>query len=184
MLSDFNLLLSAPRDRENQACSEAWHFLKQVGDEKAEVDFTGLTGLIVAKTALDPFHVVEKWRILAEEQPWDFRVLLKATPIELVVSSDLEAIAGAVEKLAGKVGEDESFRITVNKRGSRLHTEEIIKAAGSKVPRKVDLEGFQKNVNIEVIRSLTGVSILTPNEILSISKIRSKWLAGRYEATS
>ncbi len=184
MLQDFNLLLAAPRDRENQACSEAWHFLKEVGDETGEADFTGLTGLIAAKTSLDPFLVVRKWRGLALERPVDFRVLLKATPIEKVVPTESEKIVEAAEKLSTKIGEAESFRITVHNRASNLHSSELIKHVGSKIPRKVDLDRFQRMVNIEILGDITGLSVLAPDDILSISKIRSKWLAERYEVTS
>ncbi len=184
MLQDFNLLLAAPRDRENQACSEAWHFLKEAGDDAGEADFTGLTGLVVAKTALNPFVVVERWRGFALERPWDFRVLLKATPIEAVVRTETALIAEAAGTLASKINESETFRITVHNRASTLHSVDIIQRVGSMIRHKVDLKGFQKLVNVEVLGDLTGVSVLAPGDILSISKIRGDWFARRYEVTS
>lgn len=184
MLEDFNLLLAAPRDREDQACSEAWHFLKDAGDEAGEAEFTGITGLVVAKTSLDPFSVVAKWRGFASERPWDFRVLLKVTPIELVVPSETEQIVEAAGKLSSKIGVDESFRITVHNRASSLHSAELIPQVGSKIPRKVDLEGFQWIMNIEILGELTGLGVLVPDDILSISKIRDRWFEERYEVTS
>ncbi len=184
MLEDFNLLLAAPRDREDQACSEAWHFLKEAGDDGGEAEFTGITGLVTAKTFLDPFRVVARWRAFALERPWDFRVLLKATPIELVVPSETEKIVEAAGRLSGKIAENETFRITVHNRASSLHSVELIPKVGSRIPRKVDLEGYQKMMNIEILGTLTGLSVLTPEDILSISKIRGSWFEERYEVTS
>ena len=60
MLKDFNLLLTTTRGNEDNACSEIWYLLKEIGDEKAEVDRTGVSGLIAAKTTLDPFEVIVK----------------------------------------------------------------------------------------------------------------------------
>ncbi len=184
MMKDFNLLLAAPRDREDQACSEAWHFLKEAGDDDGEAEFTGITGLVVVKTLLDPFQVVKKWRGFALERPWDFRVLLKVTPIELVVSSEAEKIVEAAETLSAKIAKNESFRITVHNRASDLHSAELIPKVGSRIPRKVDLKGYQKMVNIEILGDLTGLSVLVPDDILSISKIRDRWFEERYEVTS
>ena len=184
MMQDFNLLLAAPRDREDQASSEACYFLKEAGDDNGEAEFTGITGLVVAKTLLDPFHVVKKWRDFALERPWDFRVLLKATPIELVVPSEAEKIVEAAEKLSARIAKDESFRITVHNRASDLHSADLIPKVGSRIPRRVDLEGYQWMVNIEILGDLTGLSLLVPDDILSISKIRDGWFEGRYEVTS
>jgi len=184
MMQDFNLLLAAPRDREDQACSEAWHFLKEAGDDAGEAEFTGITGLVVAKTMLDPFQVVKRWRDFALERPWDFHVLLKATPIELVVPSEAEKIIEAAEKLSAKIAENESFRITVHNRASDLHSADLIPKIGSRIPRKVDLEGYQRMVNVEILGDVTGLSVLVADDILSISKIRDKWFDERYEVTS
>lgn len=184
MMQDFNLLLAAPRDREDQASSEAWHFLKEAGDDGGEAEFTGITGLVVAKTLLDPFQVVKKWRGFAFERHWDFHVLLKATPIELVVPSEVEKIVEAAGALSTKIADKESFRITIHNRASDLHSADLIPKIGSRIPRRVDLEGYQRMMNIEILGDVTGLGVLAPDDILSISKIRDRWFEERYEVTS
>ena len=62
MLKDFNLLVTTTRGNEDNACSEIWYLLKEIGDEKAEVDKTGVSGLIAAKTSINPFEVITKFR--------------------------------------------------------------------------------------------------------------------------
>ena len=62
MISDFNLIVSCARRLENEACSEIWFLLGEIGDEDPKVETTEISGLIVAKTSLDPFQAVQKLR--------------------------------------------------------------------------------------------------------------------------
>ncbi|MCW4027835.1 MAG: THUMP domain-containing protein, partial [Candidatus Bathyarchaeota archaeon] len=59
---------------------------------------------------------------------------------------------------------------TVEKRHSELSTKAIIAEAASGIERKVDLENPDKIVLIEVLGGSTGVSIVSPNDVLSIVK--------------
>ena len=168
---EFNLLVSCPRGREHDACSELWFLLGQVGDERAEVDTTAVKGLIRARTSLDPFEAVRRLRALLAERPEDFRVIQRVIPVEVVVRTDLEEIARAARELAlAKIGPGEKFRITVEKRHTKLSTMDIIRASAEGIDRPVDLENPDKIVLIEVVGGLTGVSVIRPGDILSVPK--------------
>ena len=171
-LIDFNLIVSCGRGREDNACSELWYFLKEMGDEKADIQETGLSGLIVAKTSMDPHEVVSKIRDLASSKPWEVRYILKIVPIDVVVDTSIEAICEAIDRLKDRISEEETFRVTVNKRASRVNRMAIIKAVAERIERKVDLTNYDKLVLIEVIGEKTGVSILKPEEVVSIVKIK------------
>jgi len=174
-LEEFNLLVSAPRGKEHDACSELWFLLGEVGDERAEVDVTPVKGLICAKTALDPFEVVRRFRRLLAERPDEFRLIQRVIPIERVVRTDIEAIARVAQELAlAKIQPGEKFRITVEKRHSQLGTMDIIRAAAEGIDRPVDLKNPDKIVLIEVVGGLTGVSVIRPDDILSVPKERRK----------
>jgi len=125
---------------------------------------------------MDPFTVVERLKEMAEERPWEFHYVLKVTPIEVNVKTDLEEIKEAVKKLVGKIGENESFRITVNKRATNLSSKEIIEEVAKLVDRKVDLENPDKIIQIEIIGDYTGISVIRPDQILSITKIKEEWM--------
>lgn len=172
MLKDFNLLLSSPRGRERETCSEIWGLLSELGDSASEVDRTNIIGLAVAKTRLDPFEVVEKLRAILAERPEVFHYTLKATPIERVVPTELNAIKNAVGELSPKIGKDEKFRVTVEKRHRELSTVDIVEAAASGIDRKVDLEHPDKIVLVEVLGTRTGISVIKPSDILAIVKER------------
>ncbi len=170
MLRDFNLLVTTTRGNEDNACSEIWYLLKEIGDEKAEVDKTGVSGLIAAKTSIDPFEVIAKFREILKERPYEFRYSLRIIPIERVVKTRLEEIAKVAEELAPRIGENETFRITVEKRFTEISTKDVIEAAASKIERKVNLEKPDKILLIEIVGGLTGISLIKPEDIISVSK--------------
>jgi tRNA acetyltransferase TAN1 len=170
VMEDFNLLVSTSKGNENNACSEIWFLLGELGDREALVDRTEVSGLIVAKTKLDPFKVVEGLRKILRERPWEFRYVLKVIPIEIVVRTRIDEIKRAAASLHHKILENEKFRVTIEKRHSDISTKDIINAAVENLNRKVDLNNPDKIILIEVLGRLTGISIIKPNDILSVTK--------------
>lgn len=170
VLKDFNLLITTSRGNEEDACSEIWYLLGEIGDSAAKVDKTGITGLIAAKTAFDPFEVIEKFRKILKERPYEFRYTLRVIPIEKVVRTDLGEIERTVTELSSKIKENESFRVTVEKRFTDTSTKDLIEAAAANIERKVDLGNPDKIILIEVVGGLTGISIIRPEQILAVMK--------------
>jgi len=170
VMEDFNLLVSTSKGNENNACSEIWFLLGELGDREALVDRTEVSGLIVAKTKLDPFKVVEGLRGILRERPWEFRYVLKVIPIEIVVRTRIDDIKRAAASLHHKILENERFRVTIEKRHSDISTKDIIDAAVENLNRKVDLNNPNKIILIEILGRLTGVSVIKPNDILSVTK--------------
>jgi len=170
MLRDFNLLVTTARGNEEDACSEIWYLLGEMGDSAATVDKTGITGLIAAKTAFNPFNVIEKFREILRQRPWEFRYTFRVIPIEKVVRTELEDIQRAVTELASKISENESFRITVEKRFTQISTKDVIETAAANIERKVDLENPDKVVVVEIVGKFTGISVVKPSEFFSVMK--------------
>ena len=170
MLRDFNLLATTSRGNEDEACSELWYLLGQTGDSAPVVDKTGVAGLIAAKTAFNPFEVIEKFRLILRERPYEFRYTLRVIPIEKVVRTDLKEIQRVATELSTKIEKNETFRVTVEKRFTETPTKDIIEAAASNIERKVDLNNPGKILLIEVIGGLTGMSVVKPEDILSVVK--------------
>ena len=170
MLRDFNLLATTSRGNEDETCSELWYLLGQIGDSAPTVDKTGVTGLIVAKTAFNPFEAIENFRKILRERPYEFRYTLRILPIEKVVRTDLGEIQRVATELSSKIGENETFRVTVEKRFTETPTLEIIEAAAANIERKVDLDKPDKILLIEVIGGLTGISVIKPDDIISVMK--------------
>lgn len=172
LLSDFNLLASTMRGNERQMCYELAFLLKEAGDPDAKVDKTGIRGLVVAKTALDPVEAVEKFRVLLAEKPFEFRYSLRIIPVEKVVRTELEEIKNAALELTAKMAETESFRVTVEKRFTGVHSHDIIEAVATNVKNKVDLENPDRVLLIEILGAYSGVSLLKPSDLLSVLKAK------------
>jgi len=170
VLRDFNLLVTTARGNEEDACSEIWYLLGEIGDSAVKVDKTGITGLIAAKTAFSPFEVIEKFRAILKERPYEFRYTLRVIPIEKVVRTDLGEIQRVATQLSSKIKENETFRVTVEKRFTTTSTSDIIAAAAANIERSVDLNRPDKIILVEVVGGLTGISVMNPEDVLSISK--------------
>jgi tRNA acetyltransferase TAN1 len=171
MINDFNLLATTARGNERAMINEILYLLKEeLFDATAEASRTKIRGLIVARTNLDPLVVMEKFRVILLERPYEFRYALRIVPIQRVVQTDLAEIKKATLEMAQKIGENETFRVTVEKRFTELHSKDIIEAAAGDIKRKVDLKNPQWVLQVEVLAGLTGVSLIKPVEVLAVVK--------------
>ena len=171
LLKDFNLLATTSRGNERQMCSELLYLLKEeIGDSGPVVCKTGIRGLVAAKTTFDPFEVIEKFRLILQERPYEFRYALRIIPVERVVRTDLDEVKCVATELAAKIEEDETFRVTVEKRFINFHSRDFIEAAAADIKRKVDLENPDKILLIEVVAGSTGMSLIKPSDVLAVVK--------------
>src|SRR5208283_3986418 len=130
MINGFNLLATTSRGNERPMCNELLYLLKEeLGDAQAETSKTKIRGLIVAKTMLDPCAAIEKLRAILKDRPYEFRYALRILPIERVVPTDLAEIKCVTAELSARIGENETFRVTVEKRFTALHSKDLIEAA-------------------------------------------------------
>ena len=173
LLKDFNLLITTARGSEEDACSEIWYLIGEMGDREVKVDKTGIRGLIAAKTILNPFNVIDRLRTTLKERPYEFRYTLRVIPIEKVVRTDLSEIQDTVMELASRIGENETFRVTVEKRFTSTLTRDIIEAAAANIQHKVNLTKPDKIVLIEIVGGSTGISVIKPEDMISIVKERT-----------
>jgi tRNA acetyltransferase TAN1 len=171
MLKDFNLIATTVRGNERAMVNEMLFLLKDhLGDQEAAAVRTGVRGIVVARTRLDPYGVVEKLHNLLSERPYEFRFALRIIPIECVVPTELEAIKQVSLELAARMGKEETYRITVEKRYTTLHSMDIISAVASEIENKADMENPNKILLIEIMGAVSGISLVKPKEIISVMK--------------
>ena len=171
MIDDFNLLATTMRGNERPMCNELLYILKEeLGDVQAQTAKTKIRGLIIGKTSLDPVEVVGKFRNILTERPYEFRYALRIVPIQIVVLTDLSEIKKSAQEMASKIGENQSFRVTVEKRFTELHSKDVIEAAAGDLNRRVDLKNPDWILQIEVLGRLTGISLLKPSDVLAVVK--------------
>jgi len=165
---DFNLIASSPRNREREAALELISLLREFGDDSPSVRRTEVSGLMVVKSKVDPFSFISFVKEKVRNEPWAVMNVMKLVPIEVVVDTDVGSISEAVKRLSGKIGEGESFRITLRKRHTSISSRDVIDAAAGVIDRKVDLEHPDRVVLIEIIGGLTGVSVIRPEDEFSL----------------
>lgn len=173
MLREFNLVASTYRRRENDCISELWFFAKEIGDKSLDASKSGLPSLVVARTGLDPEYFVRTLRERVLENPWLFRYLLKIVPIQENVETDIEKIVDTALKLAGeRLKPGETYRIDVRHRLSDISKMDIIDRLAPKIENRVDLERPDKIILVEIIGDIAGVSVIPPELIVSVAKLK------------
>ena len=105
-------------------------------------------------------------------EPFKVRFILRIIPVHRVVDTKLQDIVKAVKELASEIGSGESFRITIEARDSPYSDKELIDAIADAVDRKVSLDSPDKVVLLEIFGEYSGVSVISPNEIVSIQKLK------------
>jgi tRNA acetyltransferase TAN1 len=169
-MNDFNLVVSTSRGNEKNTCSEMWYLLGEVGDRGSTIETTSVIGLVAARTKLDPIKAIRDLRLLLKERPWEFKLV----PAQSVVEAKLEEIERAALTLAQGIEKTEKFRITIEKRHTDLSNKTIIDSVAKRIERTVDLDSPDKILMIEIIGQLAGLSLIAPDDILSVEREKRK----------
>jgi tRNA(Ser,Leu) C12 N-acetylase TAN1 len=173
----YNILATTERINEDRAGSELWMLLRAAGDETPKVERMGIWGILVAKTSLDPTEAVAKIREEFIKKPDGVQALFRVIPIQRLVPTTLEEIAKAATELGVAIPADASYRITVEKRRTKLGGHEIIDAVADKFTQKVDLENPDWFILIETAGKQTGVSVVRSANMLNVQKERVRLAA-------
>ena len=169
-MKQINLIVTCGRLTEFNALRELESIFYLLGDDKARFRRSVVKGVLLGYTYIDPHLVIKKIRELVVERPWDFRFTKRYIPIDIVVKTSLEDMKNTVTKLIDKIPKDNSYRITVEKRYTHIHTKEVIDTVAPLINRKVSLKNPDYILLIEIIGDFTGVSVVKPEEILSVEK--------------
>jgi len=168
----FNLLVTTYRFMETEAGAEINALLGEIGDKEPEISYTDVSGLLTCRTNLDPLEAVQKIKKVVQDEPWKVRYVLRLIPIDIVVNTDVVDIKDAAKNLASRIKENETFRVTVEKRRSDIQSMETIEAVAGVIDRKVSLEKQDWVVLIEVVGKETGISVIKPDNIFSAVKVK------------
>lgn len=169
---EFNFIATTYKGLEREAVAEVLAVLAKIGDPDATARATEVSGLMVGRTALDATKVPRMLYKMVEGEPWSLRLLLRFIPVEVVVKADLEELAKVASGLARRIGQTESFRVTVEKRHAHIGTKEIIEKVAGVVDRKVDLDDPDWVVLVEVVGEEAGVSVVRPDQVFSSVKAK------------
>jgi tRNA acetyltransferase TAN1 len=167
-----NLIVTCPRHLEPETEDELRVILDEFGDSDIKVTITNMSGILTVDTQLDPIEVVKKVKEMLLDEPWSIRYCKRIIPIQKVIESKIEAIEKNVEELSNQILEDETYRISIEKRNSELSSKEIITKIANKIKNKVSLEFPDRIILVEILGNKTGISIIKKADILSTEKTK------------
>ncbi|MEK0340035.1 MAG: THUMP domain-containing protein [Nitrosopumilus sp.] len=167
-----NLIITCARHFEAETKQELRDILEELGDPDAKISITKMSGILTAETKLEPIQVVRKIKEMLLDEPWSIRYCLRIIPIQKVIETKIEEIEKTVTEISGQISNDETYRISIEKRSSDLSSQEIITKIASKIKNKVSLEFPDKVILIEILGNKTGISILKKADVLSVEKTK------------
>ena len=165
-----NLIITCQRNLEDPAMFEAQNMLERFGDKEALIEKTLFSGIILVKTSLDNIKVLDNFREIIEDEPWLIKYCSRIIPIQEECESKLDKIKDKVISLSHIIKKNETYRITVEKRQSSLHTKDIISNIADSLSNKVSLENSDWEIIVQILRNKTGISVIPPDTILSVDR--------------
>jgi len=167
-----NLIITCARHLESETRQELIGILEKLGDLESMVTITNMSGILTAKTKLEPIDVVKKIKEMLLDEPWCIRYCLRIIPIQKITETKIESIEDGISDLIQLISNDESYRISIKKRNSSISSQELISTIAKKIKNKVSLEFPDKIILIEVLGNETGISIVKKEDILSVEKTK------------
>lgn len=167
-----NLIITCARHLEPETVEEMNSILEELGDSESKFSISKMSGIVIAETKLEPIGVVKKIREMLLDEPWSLRYSLRIIPIQRVIETKIENIEESIEEMSKDIADDETYRISIEKRNSDISSQEIITKIASKLKNKVSLEFPDKIILLEILGNTCGISILKKSDILSTEKTK------------
>ena len=167
-----NLLVTCARNLETETKNEIGKILGEIGDQEPEILNVGMRGILLVKTNIETSKIIEWVKDKVVEEPWFIRYCLRIIPIQTITETKMTKIMENIIRLKDVIQENDSYRITIEKRNTDMSSTEIITDIAKIFPNKVSLNQPDWVVLIEILGDKTGVSILKENEIFSLDKTK------------
>jgi tRNA acetyltransferase TAN1 len=166
-----NLILTSAKGLEARASAEFKEIALLSGVRKVTLERSAYDGVVEVE-AENPKGVMSFLSEFVRSEPFKVRFIMRVIPVDRVVDTKMEEITKAVKELSSAIGPAETFRVTIEARDSPYEDKEIIDAVASVVDRKVSLSSPDKIVFVQIFGEYSCVSVLAPQDILSIPKLK------------
>jgi len=167
-----NLIITCARHLEEETEDEIIDILDELGDSNVKTSISNMSGILTAETALDPIEVVKKMKEMLLDEPWSIRYCLRVIPIQKFIETNVKEIEEAISSMSNQIQDTDTYRISIEKRNSDVSSKEIITKIADQIKNKVSLEFPDKIILIEILGSVSGISILKKSDILSLEKTK------------
>jgi len=166
-----NLIVTSAKGLEARASAEFKEVALLSGARKLTIERSAYDGVLEVE-AENPKGLISFITDFVRSEPFKVRFMMRLIPVDRVVDTKMQDIVKAVRDLSSSIGHGESFRITIEARDSPYSDKELIEAIADAIDRKVSLDSPDKVVLLEIFGEYSGISILAPNEIVSIPKLK------------
>jgi tRNA acetyltransferase TAN1 len=166
-----NLILTSAKGLEARASAEFKEIALLSGVRKVTLERSAYDGVVEVE-AENPKGLLNFLSEFVKSEPFKVRYIMRVMPIDRVVNTEKGEISKAVKELSAAIDKGETFRVTIEARDSPYEDRELIDAVADVVDRKVSLSTPDKVVFIQVFGEYTGISVLAPQDILSIPKLK------------
>ena len=167
-----NLIITCARHLESDTRDELREFFQEFGDSEPRITITNMSGILVADTQLEPIETVRRIREKLLDEPWSVRYCLRIIPIQVQTEPKIESIVEKVSELGSQINENETYRVSIEKRNSDISSQELVTKIADKFKNKVSLEYPDKIILVEILGNKAGISVLKKSDILSIEKTK------------
>ena len=157
---------------ESQTINEISKIMYEFGDTDIKTANTKYSGILKIETILDLHELLKKFKEKIENEPWELRYCSRIIPIQKSCQTDLISIKQNIIDLISSIKQNETYKISIEKRDSELIRNEIISNVANLLTNKVSLEKPDWEIIIQIIGNETGVSVLPKNSIISVSRIK------------
>jgi len=142
------------------------------GDTYPIISGIQFPGLVTAFTNIEPKKVIYKIKKILEKNPKFFQFILKIVPIDFICETDTKTIKNIIqENYKEFINERDTFKITLKRRKhEKIERSNFIEEIAKNIDNKVNLENPDKVIRIEILGSISGVSILKKNEIIKMKR--------------
>ena len=130
-----NLIVTCPRNLELEAESEIKKILNELDDQEPEIFQTDMRGILMVNTILEPLKIIDWVKNKINDEPWFFRYCLRIIPVQKTTDTDIDKIKQNVMNLKSIIQENDSYRITVEKRNSNIPSSQIINQIAEILPK-------------------------------------------------
>ena len=165
-----NLIVTCPRNLEPEAESEIKKILNELDDQEPEIFQTDMRGILMVNTTINPLKIIDWVKNKINDEPWFFRYCLRIIPVQKTTDTDIDKIKQNVMNLKSIIQENDSYRITVEKRNSNMSSSQVINEIAKIIPNKVSLDEPDWVILVEIFGEKTCISILKNDSIFSLEK--------------
>ena len=167
-----NLLVTCARNLETETKNEIEKILGEIGDQEPEILNVGMRGILMVNTNIESSKIITWVKDKVVEEPWFIRYCLRMIPIQTITETEMSKITENVTELKNVIKQNDSYRITIEKRNTGMSSTEIITEIAKIFPNEVSLNQPDWVILIEILGDKTGISILKDSEMFSLDKAK------------